>query len=244
MSELAVVVVASLATALATGLGALPLAGGRTFSRKWLGITGGVTAGIMLAASFRLINEGLQVGPYRTIAGTAAGALLIWFVQRFLKQDDEDYFEDMAGGGRKALLVLGVMTLHSFAEGIGVGVSFGGTAGFGIFIAAAIAVHNIPEGIAISLVMVPKGMPVWKAALYSIFSSLPQPLVAIPAYLFVTAFQPFLPVGLGIAAGAMIWMVVAEILPDALCDMETHQVAIAATLAAAAMVLMQVTLSV
>ncbi|MFW6289162.1 MAG: ZIP family metal transporter [Spirochaetota bacterium] len=244
MDRLLFVFLASLGTALATGLGALPLLAHEQLDRKWLGIAGGVTAGIMLAASFRLMNEGIDIGAYRTIGGIVAGALLIRFSQRLMRRDDEQFFEEMAGGGRKAFLVLGVMTLHSFAEGLGVGVSFGDGAEFGLFIAIAIAIHNVPEGIAISLVMVPKGMPVWKAAMYSVFSSLPQPLIAVPAFLFVTAVQPFLPVGLGIAAGAMIWMVVAEILPDALCDSDTHTIAIVTTLAAAAMVLMQVLLSV
>lgn len=242
MAPIVRVLIAATATALATGLGALPLIGGRTLDRKWLGLAGGVAGGIMLAASFRLINEGLVEGEYRTIAGVAAGALLIWFVQRFIDQDDEEIFEEMAGGGRKAFLVLGVMTLHSFAEGVGVGVSFGGAEGFGIFVAVAIAIHNIPEGVAISLVMVPRGMPVWKAALYSIFSSLPQPLIAVPAFIFVTAVRPVLPVGLGIAAGAMIWMVVSEILPDATRDARHESVGLAAALAATAMVLLQVTL--
>ncbi|MEX0820393.1 MAG: phosphoglycerate kinase [Pirellulaceae bacterium] len=70
--------------------------------------------------------------------------------------------------------------------------------------------------LAISLVLVPRGTPIWKAATWSIFTSLPQPLMAVPAFLFVLAFQPFLPVGLGLAAGAMIWMVFAELIPDAL----------------------------
>jgi zinc transporter ZupT len=244
MSELGVVIIASLGTALATGLGALPLIGGRSVSRRALGIAAGVAAGIMLAASFRLINEGVAEGVYRTVAGVLVGSVLIWIAQHFVGSDEKEYFKEIEGTGRKAFLILGVMTLHSFAEGIGVGVSFGGAAGFGLFIALAIAIHNIPEGIAISLVMVPRGMPVWRAALYSIFSSLPQPLLAIPAYLFVRAFRPVLPVGLGIAGGAMIWMVIAEILPDAAEDARPQSVALAATLAAAGMVLLQVTLHV
>ena len=56
----------------------------------------------------------------------------------------------------------------------------------------------------------------WSAAGWSVFSSLPQPALAVPAFVFVTLFEPLLPIGLGLAAGAMIWMALAELLPDAL----------------------------
>jgi zinc transporter ZupT len=139
----------------------------------------------------------------------------------------------------KIVLILGVMTLHSFTEGVGVGVSFGGGETLGAYISLAIAIHNIPEGLAISLVMVPRGTPVWKAGWWSIFSSLPQPLMAVPAFLFVDAFQPFLPVGLGFAAGAMIWMIFSELVPDALEDATPNTVAIAVVLSVSAMIAFQ-----
>jgi len=99
-----------------------------------------------------------------------------------------------------------------------------------VLIAIAIAVHNIPEGLAISLVLVPRGVSVGRAAGWSIFSSLPQPLMALPAFLFVETFAPFLPAGLGFAAGAMLWLVVAELVPEAL--RETRPGPVVATIAA------------
>ena len=107
------------------------------------------------------------------------------------------------------------MTGHAFAEGIGVGVAFAGTYELGVFITTAIAIHNIPEGLAICLVLIPRGTRIWHASLWSIFTRLPQPLMAVPAFIFVSWFAPLLPVGLGIAAGAMIWMVFSELIPDA-----------------------------
>jgi zinc transporter ZupT len=80
---------------------------------------------------------------------------------------------------------------------------------------------------------------VWRAGLWSIFTSLPQPLMAVPAFLFVSLFKTFLPVGLGLAAGAMIWMVFAELLPDAFEDASPQAAAIAATAAVAAMTAFQ-----
>ena len=105
--------------------------------------------------------------------------------------------------------------MHSAAEGIAVGAAFADGSTLGLLIAVAIAVHNIPEGLAISLVLVPRGTSVRAAAGWSVFSSLPQPLLAVPAFLFVDKFESILPAALGFAAGAMVWMVFAELLPAA-----------------------------
>jgi len=230
-------------TAVATGLGALPFAFVRSFPRNWLGIGNAVAAGLMLAASFGLIYEGVDYSLTRTMIGVVIGLFFILWSHRFLERYEDVSLGNLDGlDARKALLIVGVMTLHSFAEGVGVGVSFGGGIAFGLFVTIAIAVHNIPEGLAISLVLVPRGVPWWKAGLWSIFSSLPQPLMAVPAFLFVEWFKPVLPAGLGFAAGAMIWMAFSELIPDALEDVDSGVVATSIVLASAAMVAFQVLL--
>jgi zinc transporter ZupT len=231
-----VVALAALGTALATGLGALPLAVVREIPRRWLGLSNAVAGGLMLAASFSLVYEGIDVGAWRMLGGFVLGIALIALADRWTQRHADLSVADLSGAdARKAIVILGVMTLHSFAEGIGVGVSFGGEGQLGLFISLAIAIHNVPEGLAIALVMIPRGTPVWKAAGWSVFSSLPQPLMAVPAFLFVEAFYPVLPVGLGLAAGAMVWMVFSELMPDALEDAPGNAVGVAVGGAMAAM---------
>lgn len=210
------VFIAALITALTTGLGALPLVFSKNIGKNWLSVGAAMAAGLMLAASHSLIEEGMAKQEWLTLSGMVTGLVLIYLAYRWIeKKGAPDVSELNSADAQKALLIVGVMTAHSFAEGVGVGVSYGGSDALGVFITAAIAIHNIPEGLAIALILVPRGISVMKAAGWSIFSSLPQPLVAIPAYMFVNTFAPILPFGLGLAAGAMIWMVFAELLPDA-----------------------------
>jgi zinc transporter, ZIP family len=119
-------------------------------------------------------------------------------------------------------------------------VSFGGGEALGLFISLALAVHNVPEGLAISLVLVPRGVGWVRAAWWSVFSSLPQPLMAVPAFLFVALFRELLPYGLGFAAGAMIWMVFSELVPDALEESSSNLIAVVATVSVIAIVTFQV----
>ena len=234
------VLLAATLTAVATGLGALPFLFVKDVSHRWLGIFNAAAAGLMLAASHSRINEGFATGPTRTLAGLLTGVALILLANHFIRQrEDIDVAELHGANARKALLILGVMTAHSFAEGVGVGVSYGGGEQLGLFITAAISSHNVPEGLAISLVLVPRGTPVWKAAAWSIFTSLPQPIMAVPAYLLVLTFKPFLPFGFGLAAGAMIWMVFAELISDALKKASGPVVGAAATIAFAALLAFQ-----
>lgn len=207
---------AALITAIFTGLGALPFLFIKNVSGTFLGAANAVAAGLMLGASLGLIYEGFQINWIRLVIGIVLGIALIVIARYFLEDHDPDFTElEGNADAMKMLLIIGIMTVHSFAEGIGVGVSFGEGQELGTLISTAIAIHNIPEGLAIALVLIPRGSNAWKAAGWSVFSSLPQPIMAVPAFLFVLAFKPFLPVGLGLAAGAMIWMVFSEMLPEA-----------------------------
>jgi ZIP family zinc transporter len=222
------VTVAALFTALATGLGAIPF----LFIRKgigktWLGTSNAIAAGFMLAASVGLLWQGFGLGPVRLVLGAVGGGIFIWAFRWAMGENEGLVLGRLAGAdARKALMIVAVMTVHSASEGVGVGVSYGGGERLGVLITIAIAVHNIPEGLAISLVLVPRGASVASAAWWSVFSSLPQPLIAPLAFLFVETFTPFLPVGLGFAAGAMIWMVFSELLPEAIHDAPKSALAI------------------
>jgi zinc transporter, ZIP family len=236
------VFLAATVTALATGLGALPFFFFPHMSRSWLGLANSLASGFMLGASAALFWEGARIGVVRTVGGALLGVAFIELTRRRLgRRDDELHLGALRGAdATKALLIVGVMTVHSFTEGVGVGVSFGGGEALGAFITAAIAVHNIPEGLAISLVLVPRGVTALRAAGWSIFSSLPQPLMAVPAFLLVEWFEPVLPIGLGFAGGAMVWMVAKELVPEAREDLSARVVAGVVVFSTAAMVLFQV----
>jgi len=234
------VTIAAAITAIMTGVGALPFLFVRNISDRAVGWSNAAAAGLMLAASHSLVSEGVSLSAGLALTGVMLGLVAILASDRLLDKIGDFEIADLQGASAvRALLILGIMTAHSFAEGIGVGVSFAGDEGLGVFITSAIAFHNIPEGLAIALVLVPRGTPVWKAALWAIFTSLPQPLMAAPAFAFVEWFRPLLPVGLGLAAGAMIWMVFAEIAPDALKKSSSNSVGAVIVLAFAAMMAFQ-----
>jgi ZIP family zinc transporter len=242
-TDVLVVFAVALGTALATGLGAIPLAFMRGSAPRALGAATGVAAGVMLGASCGLAVEGARVGVGRLGLGLAAGVAFIILIERVLDHDQAIGMGSLRGeDARRALLIVVVMTVHSVAEGVGVGAAFGGGATLGLLIGIAIAVHNIPEGLAISLVLVPRGSSVRAAAGWSIFSSLPQPLLAVPAFIFVEEFRAVLPVGLGFAAGAMIWMAAHELVPDALRHTSRGVVLLAGGSAFSAMALFQILL--
>ncbi len=207
-------------TDLATALGALPFVIVRTLSERWQGILTAAAGGMMVSASvFTLAEEGLKQGSIWLVGvGLLSGAAFIAWAAHRLTAHNEIGFEHMTGQeARLSRLLLLTLFVHSFPEGVAVGVGFAtGEFAMGLLLAVAIAVHNVPEGMALSLPLRARGVSVVKCALYAILSSLPQPMAAVPAYLLATILSPFLPLGLGFAGGAMIFLVVQELIPDSL----------------------------
>ena len=114
-------------------------------------------------------------GYFRFIVFSLLSCISLGF--QFLEQYGEVSMLDLKGAdATKVVLVIGIMTLHSFGEGSGVGVSFAGSKGFsqGLLVTLAIAVHNIPEGLAVSMVLASRGVSPQNAMLWSVITSLPQ----------------------------------------------------------------------
>ena len=217
-----------------------------------MGIVLAVAAGMMIAASYSLIMEGCGFeeaedeseisSTARTAIGSALGLIFIFGTKSFLEKHEDLTVGNLAGAdARKVLLIIFVMTLHSFSEGIGIGVSFGGSNGseLGVFISASLAVHNVPEGLAVAIVLLPRRISKLSAALWCIVTSLPQPIMAVPAFLFVHSFIPFLPVGLGFAGGAMAWVALFELLMEAIEDTDVMTTGIFSAISLGAMLKMQ-----
>lgn len=257
VENLVLVFVAGLLTALATGLGALPFFFVDDFSDRWNVTLWGVASGIMVSASlFGLINEGLAYSeglPVLMLGGLLAGVVLVevsdWVLDRLnvgghdhggadAHADGDGHSHDehgleveafAEGDLKRLVLILGILTVHSFPEGVAVGVSFaelgleGGVAILGftvpllaIFMTVAISIHNVPEGTAIAIPMRAMGLSRWRMVGAAVFSSLPQPIGAVIAFAFVRWAREFLPFGFGFAAGAMVYLVLTEFIPEAL----------------------------
>ena len=209
----------ALLTALATGLGVIPFAFFRGASDRWPGVATSVAGGMMLSASvFALADKALRRGnAVEVAAGMLVGAAFIaWSARRVIARRWR-LGARSAESSRQSIVIIGTMFVHSIPEGVAIGVGYAtGEVRFGLLLAIAIAVHNIPEGTAVALPLRANGTSLWSCFWYAVFTSLPQPILAVPAFLLVSIVQPLLPASLGFAGGAMIFLVVSELLPESL----------------------------
>ena len=214
-------IVASTAAGLATGVGALPVLAVREVSRRVLNVMLGFAAGVMLAATcFSLIIPAIEFGGengvWITALGIAAGALALDIVDRTVP-----HFHAVAGREgpsstmRKAWLFVLAITIHNFPEGLAVGVGFGGgDVAAGTALAIGIGLQNMPEGLAVALPLLREGYSRRAALGIALATGLVEPLGALLGAGIVSVARPFLPFGLAFAAGAMLFVIADEIIPE------------------------------
>lgn len=207
----------ALLTDFATGLGALPFLIVRRDNVRWRGIAEAAASGMMLSASvFALADKALRRGSaFDVIAGMLAGAAFFAFGARLIARGRWSIQGWSEHESRQSILLILTLFVHSIPEGVAIGVGYAtGEMRFGLLLAVAIAVHNIPEGTAVSLPLRANGASINACFWYAVLTSVPQPIVAVPAFLLISVFQPLLAASLGFAGGAMIFLVMMELLPD------------------------------
>lgn len=218
-----------------TALGAAMVFFFRTINQTILNSMLGFASGVMIAASFwSLLSPAIEMAAAMgvtpvvpAIVGFVAGGGFLFLVDRLLPhlhigQATADAEGIKTSWQRSVLLVMAI-TLHNIPEGLAVGVAFGalGLAGtpssFGAAAALAIGIgiQNFPEGAAVSIPLRREGMSRGRSFVYGQASGIVEPIAAVLGALLVVAIQPILPYALAFAAGAMIYVVVEELIPEA-----------------------------
>jgi ZIP family zinc transporter len=221
-------VLASLAAGLMTGVGAVPVLFGRTVSRRANDGMLGFAAGVMLSASyFSLILPGIAAGEeiyggtviaaLIAAGGIALGAAMVAALNRVLPHEHFVSGPEGADPGALAKIWLFVIaiTIHNFPEGLAVGVGFGGgDVANGLSLATGIGLQNAPEGLAVAVALRGQGYRRATAFLVALATGLIEPVGGLLGVWAVHASALFLPWGLTFAAGAMLYIISHEIIPE------------------------------
>lgn len=212
----------------ATALGALPALFLRRISNRTEDTMLGLAAGMMLAASsFSLILPGLAAGEEMTgsnalgamtvVAGLALGVLLMLGLDQFTPHEHEHGGPCGAGCGRvsRVWLFVFAIALHNLPEGMAIGVSFAkGDLTVGLPLTTAIAIQDIPEGLAVAMALKAAGLAPLRAVMIAGLSGLMEPIGALLGIGLASGLALAYPIGLGLAAGAMIFVVSHEVIPE------------------------------
>lgn len=210
---------ASLVTMLATGLGAVPVFFLGTRATGLRPFLLGLAAGVMAVASIAgLLLPGLDEGTLLEVgAGLALGVLFLFVARLVLERRGNSARRAWTSGFRTSVLVFAVLLVHSLPEGFAIGTAYASTTeGLALFVVVAIAVQNIPEGTSVAIPMAADGQSRGAQFWAAVLSSAPQPVGAVVAYLLVDYVDALLPFSFGFAAGAMLALVLLELLPQSL----------------------------
>lgn len=214
MEPTLVVLVYSSIAAAAAALGVLPLVARERIPVVAIGWANALASGLMLGAAYLLLAAGLAYEPWIGAVGAAVGIAYVWFTHAAAGTEDLDLNrldETSDVYGYKVLLV---NTLHSAPEGVAIGAAAMVSLPFGVFVALAMAVHNVPEATALSAILRTRGVRLDNAAGLAVMTNVTQILLAVVTYALVSAAPDVLPWALGFAVGSLIYLVLAELLPE------------------------------
>jgi ZIP family zinc transporter len=235
--------IATLGTWFVTALGATVVVFTRSVSQKFLDASLGAAAGVMIAASFWSLlapaiemSEEAGYGPWAflpALIGFVLGAAFLRVVDRILPHlhpglaGDPGQAEGLKTSWRRSVLLILAITIHNFPEGLAVGVAFGAAAkyavgspenlhlvGAAVALAIGIGLQNFPEGSAVSLPLRREGMGRARALWYGQLSAVVEPIAGVLGAGLVIWMHPILPYALAFAAGAMIFVVAEELIPE------------------------------
>ena len=234
----------------------------KNVSRSLLNAMLGFAAGVMIAASFWSLlapaiemSEGSGVpGWIPAVVGFLLGGAFLWVVDRILPHLhlglEIEEAEGIKTTWQRSVLLVTAITLHNFPEGLAVGVAFGAVAAGlpaatlagAIALAIGIGIQNFPEGLAVAMPLRREGFSRAKSFLYGQASGLVEPIAGVLGAAAVLLMQPILPYALSFAAGAMIYVVVEELIPESQQGQDTHMSTIGAMLGFAVMMILDVAL--
>jgi ZIP family zinc transporter len=225
-----------------TALGAGVVFFFKKLNKKLLDAMLGFAAGVMIAASFfSLIGPAIEMMQTTgqttwlvTATGFGLGCAFLFLADKLLPHmhaiGKNEHKEGINTHWKKSILLVGAITLHNIPEGLAVGVAFGAaaagipgaTVAGAVALALGIGIQNFPEGAAVSIPLRREGMSRAKSFFYGQISGMVEPIAGVLGALAVLTFRPILPYALCFAAGAMIYVVVEELVPEGHTDSKSH----------------------
>lgn len=234
---LTVLLFSSLAAAAAL-LGVLPLAGRQQMPVHWIGWANATAAGLMLGAAYALSETGFELRPVETALGALLGIGFSAWTHQVSGTENLD-LNSLSGTdtpyGYKILLI---NCLHSASEGVAIGIAMAASLPFGIFVALAMAAHNIPEAAILWAVLRNRGVRLSHGAGLAVLTNGSQVLLAVATFGVVTAAPVLVPAVLGFALGALVYLALVELLPESYREAGHTSIAIVTTVAVSIVVLL------
>ncbi|MBN6187983.1 ZIP family metal transporter [Aneurinibacillus sp. BA2021] len=207
----------SIISALATGMGAIPILFLRRINHHARDTLVALTAGIMMAACvFSLMPEALRMANLYVLAvGMLFGTTTLMLIERYLPHVDMENSDNKLPIDAQALLIISAITVHNLPEGLSVGVSYSGNdEALGGLIALAMGIQNAPEGFLVALFLVNQNINRWKALLIATLTGSVEIISGILGYMLTGYVHGLVPYGLSFAAGAMMFIVYKELIPE------------------------------